>query len=75
MLAMCAAGAGIKVPADLENYSSEEFPHFYVYTQMQLGRRMPSPTSHWENAEVVALVPDDRIQLITRDAPLGMGFQ
>ncbi len=70
-----AVEAGIKVPDDPDNYDLEEFPHFHVYCCMQLGTPMPSPSSHWTNAKVVAQVPNDRIKLVTPKDLEELGFQ
>ena len=73
-----AEEAGLKVPEDPEDFDSEEFPHFQVFLKVQLGAPMPNPAAHWENAKVVAKVPDDRIHLVTYkellDAGLSIGF-
>ena len=65
LLAGPAEEAGMKVPEDPEDFDPKEFPHFSVFLKVQLGAPMPGPTAHWENAKVVASVPDDLIRLVT----------
>lgn len=75
-----ALEAGIKVPPvdvveDATKFKGEDFPHWMVYVTMQLGSPMPSPTSHWENAKLVAGIPDDQIRCVTPKQLYKMGFQ
>lgn len=65
MLANTAEQSGIKVPTDPENFNKEEYPHFNVFAIVQSGRPMPTATSHWENARIIADIPDDQINLVT----------
>lgn len=65
MLLAPAQEAGIKTPPSTENYDKNEYPHFYVYSAVQLGSPMPRPTSHWHNARVIAEVPDDKIKTLS----------
>ncbi|KKL18081.1 hypothetical protein LCGC14_2479110 [marine sediment metagenome] len=79
ILATAAKEAGISVPDDLENYKSEDFPHWDVYVTVQLGAPMPSPTAHWENAKVIAGIPADDIMKVTyehlQELGLAVGHQ
>lgn len=74
MLIPAAQRAGMKVPPDSENYDANEFPHFMVYCRMQLGAPMPTPDAHWDNAKIVAEVPEDQIRLITPALLVEAGF-
>lgn len=76
MLANCAKDAGIKLPKDVnaEDFDSEEFPHWKVYLAVQLGASLPHPRAHWENARVVAEIPDDKIREITYNQLLERGL-
>lgn len=65
MLINPAKEAGMKVPENADNFDPKEFPHFKVFCNVQLGRRMPSPTSHWENAKIIASIPQEKIFTIT----------
>lgn len=58
-----AKDAGIAVPPDLDVYDKEQFPHWMVYTVMQLGRPI-SGESPLLNAQVIAAIPDDRIRQV-----------
>lgn len=69
-----AEKAGIKTPEDPDEYNPNEFPHFYIFCKCQLGRRMPWPTAHWENAQVIASIPEDKIKEVTFEQVLLMGF-
>jgi len=65
MLMKPAQEAGIKVPENAESYNAEEFPHFFVYLQSQLGRSLPYPSAHWDNAKIVASIPNNEIKKVT----------
>lgn len=75
LLARPAEEAGIKLPPDLRNFSHDDYPHWAVYCNMQLGRPMPVPTAHWDNAKVVASIPDTLIMEVTNQDVINMGFQ
>jgi len=64
MLIEPAKKAGMSVPNDAENFSSDLFPHFRVFCNMQIGRPMPTPSCHWDNAKIIAAIPDDKIKII-----------
>jgi hypothetical protein len=79
MLLSPAEEAGMKVPpADFDEKNldtlKETYPHFFVFCVMQLGRRMPSSTSHWENAKIIAAIPDDKIMQVTAADLDDLGF-
>ena len=74
MIAGAAKQAGMKVPPDVDNDSTEDFPHFRVFCTMQLGRPMRDMGGHWENAKIIAAIPDDKIKLITAEEILNMGW-
>jgi len=68
MLLEPARQAGMATPSaprwdgeDLESIK-DEFPHFYVFCRLQLGRSMSSWNEHWENAEVIADIPEDELK-------------
>lgn len=65
MLINAANSAGIKTPDNPDEYNAAEFPHFYVFCQLQLCKRMGDWQEHWRNARVIALVPDDEIRKIS----------
>lgn len=63
MIAPAAEGAGMAVPPDPDNYDKEEYPHFFVFCQVQLGVPM-QPNDHWENAKVIAKIPTDELKTL-----------
>ncbi len=73
MLIAAAEKAGIKVPLDTD-YDPHEYPHWRVFCTMQLGRSMPTPTAHWDNAKIIAAIPDDKIKTVNTVDILGMGY-
>lgn len=75
MLIGPAQRANIKVPDDPNNYDENEYPHFFVFCQMQLGRSMPNPTSHWNNAAIIAKISDDEIRRVSYNDIINMGFE
>jgi hypothetical protein len=74
MLVEPAKQAGISVPEDLECYDPNEFPHWDVFRKVQLGAPMPDFTAHWDNAEVIAAIPEDKIREVTYDDLLERGL-
>lgn len=70
-----AREAGIKIPENLDIFDPNEYPHWAVYCNMQLGRRIPSMTEHWSNAKIIAAIPEDKIKIITRHEIEELGFQ
>jgi hypothetical protein len=68
MLIPAAKKAGIKVPPaqeSLVDMDAEEYPHFWVFCQVQLCRPMTSWTEHWDNAKVIAEIPLERLIKMT----------
>lgn len=65
MLTAAAEKAGMKVPPDPDGeWKAEEFPHFNIFCNVQLGRRIRWG-EHWENAKVVAAIPEDKLDTVT----------
>ena len=80
MLVPPAVKAGMKAPNPetmngYEGWSSEDYPHFYCFCQLQLGRSMLSFDEHWHNAEVIAAIPDDKIRTMTLVDFIAAGLQ
>lgn len=73
-LVEAAKEAGMKVPENLEDYGKDKYPHWFVYTEMQLGASMPYAGVHWDNAKVVAELSDKEIKTITPEELKGRGF-
>ena len=70
-----AEEAGMKVPQLSKNdeFNPELAPHFHVFCQIQLGRPLTNWNEHWENAKVIASVPDDQIRTITTKELIARG--
>jgi hypothetical protein len=77
MLENPAKKAGISVPPDPDNFEAEKevFPHFFVFCAMQLGAPMPHASAHWENAKVIAAIPENELKTLSGDDIIGRGFQ
>ncbi|RDJ35044.1 MAG: hypothetical protein DWQ19_09420 [Crenarchaeota archaeon] len=76
MLVSPAERAGIKVPVNLDSFDKNAFPYFFVYCRMQVGAPMPTPPSaHWDNANVIASIPLEKIKSITAQEIYDMGFK
>lgn len=74
MLVGPAKKAGIKVPDNPEEFDRNEYTHFFVFCQMQLGRRMPYASCVWDNAEIIASIPDEEIKKVSTTSILAMGY-
>lgn len=74
MLVSAAEQACITVPENVDDFDKEKFPHWTVFCNMQLGRRMPYPGCHWENAKLIAQIPVDKIMQITPAEILAIGY-
>jgi hypothetical protein len=63
MLVSAAVRAGIKVPDDPDKFNEvrDQYPHFYVFCVTQLARAMDMGGEHWDNAYIIASIPDDEI--------------
>ena len=70
-----AEEAGIKVPEDIENYDPEIFPYWKVFCNVQLGAPLPNSLAHWNNAKIIASIPQDKIKEITYPDLLEMGLE
>ena len=74
MLLEPARQAGMKTPPDADCFNGENFPHFAVFCNVQLGGPMPSPDAHWSNANVIAAIPDDKIKTVTFNQLIAAGL-
>lgn len=74
MLRAPATEAGIRVPRNVERYDHKRYPHFAVFVTMQIGRPMPWPTAHFENAQLIAGIPASKIKKLTLGDILAMGY-
>jgi hypothetical protein len=75
MLVPHAESAGMKVPKDPENFDAEKYPHFWIYREIQIGRPIVRNTSHWDNAKIIAEIPEDKIRLVTLGELFDLGVE
>jgi hypothetical protein len=75
MLVSAAEKAGIKTPPDADLFIPEDYPHFSIFCNAQLGLSMPYAGCHWDNAYVIANIPLDKIKTINMQELIYMGFQ
>lgn len=61
LLVLAAEKAGMKVPPDTNDYKREEYPHFWLFEVLQLGRLMPTQWSHYTNAKIIAALPATQV--------------
>jgi hypothetical protein len=65
MIAKAAEKAGMKVPADPDGkWKPKDFPHFHVFCNVQLARPIHWG-EHWENAEIIAAIPEAELKTLT----------
>jgi len=75
MLVEPASQAGIDIPDDLESYDTEKYSRFHLFCCAQLGQPMPNWTCHFDNAKVIARIPEDKIKTIMFNELIEAGFQ
>ena len=83
MIHKAAKDAGMEVPAmelldafDGEpTWDPEEYPHFHVFCNVQLGRSMHSMGQHWDNAKIVAAVPVEELRTVTLEGLIAKGLE
>lgn len=64
LLTVHAQNAGMKTPYSVDDYDIHAYPHFYVYSCIQVGRPIIGE-SHVRNAKIIAAVPQNKIEKIT----------
>lgn len=76
MLLSAAEQAGMKTPELDENdeFDRNKFPHFAVFCAVQLCRPMISLGEHWDNAKVIAEIPEHEIRTISLEGLLKRGL-
>lgn len=77
MLLRAAKQAGMKIPEledDDETFNADEFPHFHVFCNVQLARPIKLG-EHWNNAKIIAAIPEDQVHTITLEDLIGLGLQ
>lgn len=62
----------IKVPEDMENFKEEEYPHWVVFAGIHLGQAFDQ-VAIFENAKIIAKIPDDQIMNVTPKDLMDMG--
>jgi len=75
LLVKPAQKAEIKVPKDIKNYDTNDYPHWHVYNVVQLGKPLPNFSAHWYNAKIIAQIPKEKIMSITIDELIELGLQ
>lgn len=78
MLVGAAEAAGIKCPPDPDDEKSwkkEEYLHFFVFCNVQLGRSMRSPSQHWDNAKIIAALTEAECKTVTPAHLTDKGFE
>lgn len=71
LIAVAAKKAGMKTPPEEQldvkvgGWDKKDYPHFFVFCNLQLGRSMSSPNQHWENAKVIAAIPEEKLKTMT----------
>lgn len=74
MLIPAAEAAGMKTPQDADDFSAEEFVHFQVFCNAQLGRAMEWEEP-WENAKVIAAIPEEELKKMTLEKLIEKGLR
>lgn len=74
MLVPAAEKAGMKVPPKPDDFKTAEFPHFRVFCQLQLCRPM-QPGEHWENAKIIAAIPEKELKTLRLQGFLKKGLR
>lgn len=74
MLIPAAKEAGIAVPEDVNNYDKEQFPHWFVYTALQLGAPLSYMGVHIDNAKIIAGIDADKLKTMMWDDSKKLGF-
>jgi hypothetical protein len=68
-----AQNVGMRVPEDVQDYDALQFPHWYVYCLLQLGRPIVGD-SVARNARIIADIPHNRIEKISYNEIVDLGF-
>lgn len=74
MLVEAAKKVGMKVPEDPDNFDKNKFPHFVVFCNAQLCRPVCYHGEHWDNAKIIAAIPDDKIMEVSLNDLLKEGL-
>ena len=74
VLANTADKAGIIVPEDPDNFDPEDYPHFYVFCCVQLGKAMKDPAEHFFNAKIIADLTEEQVKAVTLNELISKGL-
>jgi hypothetical protein len=75
MLVEAAKQAGMKVPDEPDGeWNVEEYPHFSIFCNVQLARRVRWG-EHWDNAKVVAAIPQEKLSTVTLSQLIESGLE
>lgn len=83
MLIGAAELANMKIPPNADDYHEggikqeklrQDFPHFYCFCVLQLGKPVRYHGEHWDNAKIIAAVPDDKIMTLKLEDFLDLGL-
>ncbi len=80
MLLAPAEKAGIPVPSkekldSKEGFDEKKYLRFHIFCCVQLGQSMPDAHSHWDNAHVIAQIPEEKLKSITFGELIEMGLR
>lgn len=77
LLVKPAEQAGIKIPGDptLWNEKDPRYLRWTVFCNAQIGRSLPHPTAHWDNALVISRIPENELKELTMEQLVAKGFQ
>lgn len=77
MIVEAGRKAGMKVPENPDvdgSWKAEDYPHFNVFCNVQLARPLSYWGEHWENAKIIAAIPETEIKTITLESLLSRGL-
>jgi len=74
MLVSAAEKAGMKVPPDPDKFDNNKYPHFDVFCKVQLARPVLRHGEHWDNAKIIAKIPNKEIKKATLEGLLKRGL-
>ena len=69
-----AKKSGMKIPKDREDYDPNKYPHWHVLLTTCLGQPMPYPGCHWDNAKIIADIPEEELMKLTYDQLIEKGL-
>ena len=72
-----AKKAGMSVPENANDFNlyKNKHTHFWIFCQLQLGAPMPSPSVHFDNAQVIADIELEKLKTMSYDDFINAGFQ